>query len=518
MTAAPMAGLPALDSRSLIEFRDITKRFGTAAALSSVSFAGHSGSVHAITGENGAGKSTLIKLLAGVFAPDSGEILLKGKRISFSRVADARDAGISTVFQELTLLPNLTIAENLFLGREPRRFGLVDRRAMRRQARAALDRVGIALDEDVICGDLVIAEQHLVEIAKGAVAEADVIIYDEPTAALDGPGVEKLAHLIAEQKQAGKLIFYISHRLDEIFRLCDTTTILKDGRHVTTRPTPELTRDDLVTLMVGREVGHLFPPRPAAARQPKPALDVSAFIADRRRPPVSFVLSRGEILGLAGLEGHGQREILRALAGLIPADAGGARKHDGREGTKPLTPSTVATTRAGIGFIPEDRKLEGLYLPLSIAQNIALGMLRTAPLASRARIDQNRIRTLIRAMNVRARDEGQIVVSLSGGNQQKVMIGRWLASGTDILLIEEPTRGVDVGAKAEIYRLLREFADNGGAVLITSSELAEHIGLCDRILVVHDGAIVAEIPGDDADEETVMRYALLGRAAATGTP
>jgi ribose transport system ATP-binding protein len=514
MTALAPRDLPAADPAPVIAFRDITKRFGAITALSAVSFAGYRGTVHAITGENGAGKSTLMKLLAGVFAPDAGEIRLGGKAVRFGGAVDARAAGIATVFQELTLLPNLTIAENLFLGREPRRFGLIDRRAMRLRARAVLDRVGIALAADVLCGDLTIAEQHLVEIAKGAVADAAVVIYDEPTAALDGPGVEKLAHLIAQQKRDGKLIFYISHRLGEIFRLCDTTTVLKDGKHVTTRPTRELTRDDLVSLMVGRELGDLFPRRTPRRPGAAPALSVTDFVAERGRPPVSFTLGRGEIIGLAGLEGHGQREILRAVAGLLAADRGRVEKYEASGKAIELPAAVVATARAGLGLIPEDRKQEGLYQPLSIAENIALGMLRRAPLASRARIDHNRIRDLMRAMNIRARDANQSVASLSGGNQQKVMIGRWLASGVDVLLVEEPTRGVDVGAKAEIYRLLREFADHAGSVLITSSELTEHIGLCDRILIVHDGALVAELAGESADEETIMRHALMGRAAA----
>mgnify|MGYP005811848055 CR=1 FL=1 len=495
-----------------IEFRNVAKSFGSIAALAAVSFAGYAGSVHAITGENGAGKSTLMKLLAGVYPPGSGEILLDGEVARFSGAADARAAGISTVFQELTLLPNLTIAENLFLGREPRRFGLVDRSAMRRRSRAVLDHVGIDLDVDVTCGDLAIAEQHLVEIAKGAAADASIVIYDEPTAALDGPGVDKLVRLIGEQKRAGKLIFYISHRLDEIFRLCDTTTVLKDGKHVTTCPTADLMRDRLVSLMVGRELGRLYPQKGTAPAPASAAIKVTDFIAEPGRPALSFAVNRREIVGLTGLEGQGQREVIRALVGLLPNAAGAARKIRGDGATEALASSVVATARAGVGFIPEDRKLEGLYQPLSIAQNIALGMLRNASLAAAARVDRTRIKALMREMNIRARDESQLVSSLSGGNQQKVMIGRWLASGVDVLLIEEPTRGVDVGAKSEIYRLLREFADAGGAVLITSSELTEHLGLCDRILVLREGAIVAEMPADQASEETIMRYALMGGA------
>ncbi len=500
---------PAAPRAPTINFRNITKRFGPVQALSSVSFSGFAGTVHAITGENGAGKSTLMKLLAGVYAPDSGEIALDGRKIGFRGAAEARAAGVSTVFQELTLLPNLTIAENVYLGREPRRFGFIDRTAMRRRARAVLDRLGFDIDVDVLCGNLALAEQHLIEIAKGAAAEASVIIYDEPTAALDAPGVGKLVRLIGEQKRVGKLVFYISHRLDEIFRLCDATTVLKDGKHVMTCPTADLTRNDLVSLMVGRELGQFYPTKMNTPRG-NIALSVEGFVTAPGRPPTSFTLRQGEIVGLAGLEGQGQREIVRALAGLTPPAAGTVLKHD-CAAPKPLSASVVGTAESGVGFIPEDRKLEGLFQPLSIEQNIGLGMLRGVSLVSAARVDRERVRSLMREMNVRARDEKQLVASLSGGNQQKVMIGRQLASGVDVLLVEEPTRGVDIGAKAEIYRLLREFADNGGAILMTSSELTEHLGLCDRILVVCKGAIVAEMSGDEATEETVMKYALLGR-------
>jgi ribose transport system ATP-binding protein len=521
MLSSPFAeelAAPASPGTPRIEFRNITKRFGSIQALSDVSFAGYAGSVHAITGENGAGKSTLMKLLAGVFSPDSGEIRLEGRPMAFESASQAREAGVSTVFQELTLLPNLTIAENLFLGREPRRYGFVDRAEMRRRTREALNRIGIEFDADVSCGELVIAEQHLIEIAKGAAADSQIIIYDEPTAALDARGVDKLVKLIEAQKQAGKLIFYISHRLDEIFRFCNTTTVLKDGRHVTTCKTADLTRDRLVSLMVGRELSRFFPQRPAKPARSQVALGVADYIAGAARNGLSFELNRHEIVGLTGLEGQGQRDVVRALAGLVPATRGVATKFDRDGEVKTLSPSVVAAVRAGVGFVPEDRKLEGLYLPLSIAENIGIGMLRGAPMISSARIDRSRISSLMQAMQVRARNVSQTVSALSGGNQQKVMIGRWLASGIDILLIEEPTRGVDVGAKAEIYKLLREFADEGGAVLITSSELTEHIGLCDRILVMRDHEIVAELAASEASEEAIMRHALMGRAPAEATP
>ena len=499
---------------ALIEFRDVTKRFGSTEALGSVSFSSQAGSVHAITGENGAGKSTLMKLLAGVHQADAGEIRLAGRVLGFGGPRDAVSAGIATIFQELTLVPNLTIAENLFLGREPVRGGFLDRRGMREAARKVLESVEVDLDPDLSCGDLAIAEQHLIEIAKALTIDARVIIYDEPTAALDAPGVQKLERLIQRQKQAGALVFYISHRLHEIFRLCDTTTVLKDGRHVATQPTASLTHDSLVTLMVGRELGSLFPARTVAPREPQPALDIANFIPAAGRPAVSFQLRRGEIVGLAGLEGQGQRDIVRALVGLQAPSGGRVVKHDGEAGARRVGASIVASTLAGLGFIPEDRKTEGLYPSLSIEQNIGLGILRGASMFSIAKVDRRRVVSLMRSMSMRARDEHQTVASLSGGNQQKVMIGRWLASNVDTLVIEEPTRGVDVGAKAEIYALLRNFANEGGAVLITSSELTEHLGLCDRILVVREGQIVSELSAAEATEELIMTHALAAAAPA----
>ena len=498
----------------MIEFRNITKRFGLFTALSDVTFASHRGSVHAITGENGAGKSTLMKILAGVHLPDTGEIICEGKVVKMHGPSHARTLRVATVFQELTLLPNLTIAENLFLGREPRWLGMIDRSEMRRQARVALDRIGIEMSADTPCGELTVGEQHLIEIAKSAVIESDVVIYDEPTAALDAPGVAKLQRLITEQKTAGKLIYYISHRLEEIFATCDTVTVLKDGAHVRTCPTTELTRDSLVSLMVGRDVGELYPPRPSGTFARVPKLSTSGLVVAAGAPEVTISICAGEIVGLAGLEGQGQRELIRVIAGLMPAHAGKRFRH-GADGSRLELPASInGVVNSDIGFVPEDRKTEGLYLSLSIAQNIGLGGLRRQPLWARARDDRDGVAALIASMNISARDDSQAVGSLSGGNQQKVMIGRWLGAGIDILLIEEPTRGVDVGAKAEIYRLLRQFTDSGGSVLMTSSELTEHLGVCDRILVVRGGGIVADLVAGDVNEEVVARYALMGRSEA----
>ena len=494
----------------MVRFEGVTKRFGANVALKDVSLVGHAGSVHAVTGENGAGKSTLMNLLAGVHQPSAGTIYLHGKPVVLAGPRAAQQAGISTVYQELTLLPNLTVAENLYLGREPRRLGMVDRSAMRREARSVFARIEVDLDPDAHCGDLTIAQQQMVEIAKGVAVDARVFIFDEPTAALNGPEIEKLERLIMSLKRGGNLVFYISHRLDEIFRFCDTISVMKDGSHVATQPASELTRDTLVSLMVGRSLDRFFPHRGAVRPEAPLAIDVRGLVPVAGAPAVTFALRRGEILGLTGLEGQGQREIIRAVAGQI-APVSGEVVHHAKDGTSTgLAPSPVAVARTGIGFVPEDRKSEGLFLPLAIERNIGIGMMRRSSIWSRARIDRPRLTGLLESMNVRATGPQQEVQALSGGNQQKVLIGRWLAAGVDILLVEEPTRGVDVGAKSEIYTLLRAFADDGGAVLMTSSELSEHIGLCDRILVVREGRLVAEMPGAVATEETIMTSALTG--------
>ena len=495
----------------MISFDKVTKRFGSNFALRDVSFDCDAGSVHAITGENGAGKSTLMNLLAGLFPADGGEIRLHGKQLSPKSPAEARRLGISTIYQELTLLPNLTIAENLFLGREPLRLGMIDRSEMRKQAQSMIARLGSGMDVDDYCGNLSVADQHLVEIAKGVSADADIFIFDEPTAALNAPEVQKLGELLANLKAQGKLVFYVSHRLDEIFRFCDRVTVLKDGQHVETRATQALTRDDLVSLMVGRVLSKFFPVRPELSETAPVALSVKDLQVDDGGPTVSFDVKRGEIVGLAGLEGQGQRDIVRALSGLQPSASGTVIK-GGTDDAAPLALDVTKTVRAGVGFVPEDRKTEGLYPPLSIDRNITLGLLRRLNVWDPVPRRHEVIAELMRRLNVRSAGAGQEVGELSGGNQQKVMIGRWLAAGIDVLLLEEPTRGVDVGAKAEIYELLREFTNGGGAVLTLSSELLELLGLCDRILVVRQKEIVAEVDGAQATEEEVMRHALVGTA------
>ncbi|MFC7517402.1 sugar ABC transporter ATP-binding protein [Herbaspirillum sp. GCM10030257] len=496
-------GAPALDIRT------VSKRFGSNLALDNVSLSARHGSIHAVTGENGAGKSTLMKLLAGVHVPDNGEILMDGHPLRLTSPASARAAGISTVFQELTVLPNLTVAENITLGRERGRFGILHRAEQERVAIDVLLRAGIELDHHALCGRLSIGDQQLLEIAKGIAAEAKIFIFDEPTAPLNRAEVDKLERLLRQLAEAGKIIFYISHRLEEIFRFCDHVTVLKDGRHVSTQPIGELTSDCLVSLMVGRPLQSLFPPRVAQAAG-EVVLEVSESSGADKAGMPAIRLRRGEIVGIAGLEGQGQRELMRTIAGscLSPryevrhgkALAGGMRRHPAR-----TTPA--AAVEAGIALVPEDRKKEGLYLDLSIYRNLQLGRLRNLGLLRIAPKARQAMDDLAASIQLRAKRE-QAVGALSGGNQQKVMIGRWLASGVGTLLIEQPTRGVDVGAKAEIYRLLREFTAQGGTVLTVSGDLLELIGLCDRILVIRGGTIVAEVEADNATEETILTLAL----------
>ncbi|MBL8581966.1 MAG: sugar ABC transporter ATP-binding protein [Rhizobiaceae bacterium] len=492
----------------LVEMSNIAKSFGGTAALKGVSLALAGGSVHALMGENGAGKSTLMKILAGVHQPDGGTISRDGRAVSFGNPADALDAGISTVFQELSLLPNLSIAENMFLGREPTtRLGRVDYARMNEEARRALAELGLSLDPGTLVSELSIAERQFVEIAHGIKADASVFILDEPTAALNAADVEILNRHIRRLKGEGKAVVYISHRMDEIFAICDTVTVLKDGALVGTRPLSEMTPATLIAMMVGRELAALFPPRGAEAGEE--VLALSGLRVTERSKPLSLSLRRGEIVALAGLEGQGQQKILRALVGQYAPVAGQATVKGKPFALPASAASGVRAMQArGVGFVPEDRKEDGLFLGLSIAHNISAALYSMRSELSIAGSYQRLIADVMQRLQVKAAGPGAPAGTLSGGNQQKVLLGRYLAAEMDVLLIEEPTRGVDIGAKAEIYRLLREFADRGGAILVLSRETVELIGLCDRILVVHGDTIVAEMPAAAATEHNILDAAL----------
>ncbi len=494
--------------RNLIEMSAINKAFGRTAALREVSFALAPGSVHALMGENGAGKSTLMKILAGVHKQDDGTIECDGKTVSFNSPRDALDAGISTVFQELSLLPNLTIAENMFLGREPvTAFGQIDYSRMNKAASKALAELGLSLDPNLLISQLSIAERQFVEIAHGIKADAKVFILDEPTAALNAADVEILNRHIRRLKSEGKAIVYISHRMDEIFAICDTVTVLKDGALVGTKPLSEMTNASLIAMMVGRELEDLFPAR--AETVGEEAMSLSGLLVSANSSPVNLTVHKGEIIGLAGLEGQGQQKILRSIIGQWAPVAGRVTL---KSGSYELPVSMAAGVRylqaKGVGFVPEDRKDDGLFLGLSIGHNITAALHAFRGELSIALSYQTLVTHMIETLHIKAVSAAVAVGTLSGGNQQKVLLGRYLAAGTQVLLIEEPTRGVDIGAKSEIYRLLREFTNKGGAIVVLSRETVELIGLCDRICVVHGDTIVAEMPASAATEHSILGAAL----------
>ncbi|WP_205587004.1 sugar ABC transporter ATP-binding protein [Rhizobium sp. CCGE531] len=498
----------------LVEMVGIDKSFGATQVLSNVRFSLERGSIHALMGENGAGKSTLMRILAGVYQPTAGSVRLHGQEAAFRSPKEARLAGVSTVFQEFTLIPNLTVAENMFLGHEPRRAdGSIDGAEVVERSRKLLADVFPQLDATAIVETLTVAQQQAVEIAKGLTSNADVFIFDEPTAALNSTDVDHLFKVIRDLKAKGKAVVYISHRMNEVFELCDTITVMKDGAWVKTAKAQDFNLHSLVATMVGRELQNFFPAR--SRETGEPMLEVSELRLQDDGSTVGFAVRKGEIIGLAGLEGQGQREIMRAVVGVETARAVTVRRRQANNSMKGVNVSSGFSNAiaSGIGFIPEDRKQEGLFLRLPIYDNIALGKQLNRNMASVAWRSVSKVREVIKALRVAAADPSVPVGKLSGGNQQKVLLGRWLLSGVDILVIEEPTRGVDVGAKAEIYRLLRDFCDRGGAVIVSSREHAELIGLCDKILVVHDRKVVGQMPAADATEESILRTALVSNSA-----
>lgn len=493
----------------LISMSGVSKAYGSTVALDDVSLDLLPGQVHGLMGENGAGKSTLMKILAGVVHPDSGEVCKCAQPIRLNTPRQALESGISTVFQELSLLPNLSVAENMFLGKEPTSLlrGL-NRRQMEALTAKALAELDIKLDPTTLVSRLNVAQQQFVEIARGISANADVVILDEPTAALNAADVGVLKRHIQRLKEDGKAIVYISHRMEEIFEICDVVTVLKDGRKVDSKPITELTPTSLIAMMVGRDLGDLFPAR-ATGKSVKPALKLENLRLAPTSDPINIEINAGEIVALAGLEGQGQRDIVRSIVGNHSAHSG----HLTINGQKLAMPiSEVSGVRKlqglGVGFVPEDRKHEGLFLGMSIEHNLAIAMQSARLTFARKGNFYTKVADMVSRMAIKSGSLTQDVGALSGGNQQKVLLGRYLLLGSSILLIEEPTRGVDVGAKLEIYRLLREFVQQGGAVLVLSRETIELIGLSDRMYVIHDQRVVREMRSVDATEHDIVDAAL----------
>jgi ribose transport system ATP-binding protein len=466
----------------MVEAQGITHRFGSFAALTSVNLRLQVGEIHGLIGENGAGKSTLLRILSGLIIPSEGELSVDGVARRFARPREASDAGIAVVHQELNLIPDLTVIENISLGREPRRAGLLDRAAMREIAVRALERVGSPSDPDALVRDLPLAEQQLVEIARAMSQNARIIIFDEPTAVLPRPATLKLLDLMRQLKSEGVGIAFVSHHLDEIEAVCDVVTVLRDGQVVKEFRAPDLAPEVLAPAMVGRDLEDMYPGRTDVDGKPV-AMQVQGLSAPPLVQGAQFELREGEILGVAGLVGAGRTELLEAIAGLRPCS--------GQISLKGQAVSGNARQRLaqGIAYVPEDRKVTGLHVELNA------GARRAATEAWKERLD------------IKMRSAEDPVGSLSGGNQQKVALAKWLEGDPAVLLLDEPTRGVDIGAKAEIYKVIADLAAEGRACVVASSEMPELIGLCHRILVMRQGRIVGEVTGTEMTEETILNYA-----------
>ncbi|WP_328535509.1 sugar ABC transporter ATP-binding protein [Streptomyces sp. NBC_00344] len=495
---------PGADTVPVLALEDVSKSFGAVRALQNVALRLSAGEAHGLAGENGAGKSTLIKILAGVHRPDHGQVLLDGVPVEFHGPADARDAGVAVIYQEPTLFPDLSIAENIFMGRQPRRtLRRIDRRAVHDATDALMRRLGVRLDPERPARGLSIADQQIVEIAKALSFDARVLIMDEPTAALTGSEAARLFTVVETLRAEGAAVLFISHRLEEMFRLCRRVTTLRDGRLVATELLDGLTEDDLVRRMVGRELGELYPK--ALTTPGDTALSVSRLTREGVFRDVSFDVRRGEIVALAGLVGAGRSEVVQAVFGVDRADAGEVTVN----GQRLRAGSPTAAMDAGIALVPEDRRQRGLVMDMSIERNIGLTGLDSLGRAGLVRRTLESARAADWAVRLQLKYNrlGDSVGVLSGGNQQKVVLAKWLATGPKVLIVDEPTRGIDVGTKAEVHRLLSSLAAEGLAVLMVSSDLPEVLGMADRVLVMREGRLVAEIPRADATEESVMSAA-----------
>ncbi len=491
-------------SVSLLEVRNVSKQFPGVKALQGVNLRIERGEALAVIGENGAGKSTLMKILAGVQSPDEGEILLAGQSVTISSPRRATELGIALIHQELNLAGNLDIGANLYLGREPRRFGLIDFGRIYRDSRSVLQQVGLNLSPKTLVGTLPIGQQQLVEIAKALSADARILIMDEPTSSLSSGETARLFEVIHDLKSKGVSIVYISHRLGEVKEVCDRVTVLRDGKNAGELAREEIDHDRMVRLMVGRDLSQFYARK---SHDPGPPM---LEVRDLRVPghgqhPLSFKVRAGEIVGMAGLVGAGRTELLRVLFGIDHAEGGEIRIGDKVVNLR----SPRDAIRAGMALVPEDRKEQGLVLEMAVRHNISLASLRrdqTAGFRS-GRKERAAANHLINQLNIKTPNQEQIVQFLSGGNQQKVVLGKWLNMRPRVLLLDEPTRGVDVGAKREIYMIMEQLAGEGVAILFVSSEMEEVLGMSDRTLVMHEGRITGELARHELTEEAIMHLA-----------
>lgn len=490
-----------------IEMTGINKSFGANQVLKDAAFTLKDGEVHALMGENGAGKSTLMKILTGVYTKDSGTVKVDGKEVNFKSPQEAEKAGIVFIYQELNVLFDLTVEENLFMGKEiTKKFGICDKKAMHAKAQEVMDKMGVQIPIDAVMSDLSVGQQQMVEICKALMVDAKVIIMDEPTAALTERETESLFRVMRALQKKGVSIVYISHRMEEIFVLCDRITILRDGSYIGTEHVNDIDMDGIVKMMIGREIGERYPKRDVKIGDE--VLRVEGLTKDKVFHDVSFDVRAGEVLGVAGLMGAGRTEIMEAIFGSISKNRGQIYI-DGKQVTIKNPRQAIA---AGIGFITEDRKTEGLLLEKSIAENIEIANLKSVSkhgVLSKKK-QEELVQQGIEEFKIKCFGPWHECNNLSGGNQQKVVLAKWIATNPKILILDEPTRGVDIGAKKEIYNVINKMAAQGVAVIMVSSELPEVLGMSDRIMVVREGEVRGILDGKDADQEKIMTLATGG--------
>ena len=492
----------------MIAMSGISKSFSGNKVLQDVEFDVVKGEIHALMGENGAGKSTLMKILTGIYTRDSGEVWVKGEKVEFKNAKEAEAAGIAVIHQELNILPDLTVAENFYLGNELTfgKSGILKTKEMNRNAEEILSKLGLHVDGRTVTRELSVGKQQIIEIAKAVSSNAEVIIMDEPTAALTDREIETLFETVRALQAEGVSFVYISHRMEEIFKMCDRITILRDGNYVGVRNVKETTFEEIVQMMVGRELGERFPARTNAIGEVK--LEVQGLARGELFKDVSFQVRKGEIVGISGLMGAGRTEVIQTIFGFKKPTAGKIFI-DGKQVT---ISNPLQAKKYKIGYVTEDRKSEGLILDFSVRENMSLtnfDKISTSGIVQHSK-ENELYGTMSKRLGVRTSGPEQSVKSLSGGNQQKVVIAKWLGIEPDILFLDEPTRGVDVGAKKEIYGIINELSERGVAIVMISSELPEIIGMADRVLVMHEGKLMADIPKEEMTQERIMHFATGG--------
>ncbi|MCG8569193.1 MAG: sugar ABC transporter ATP-binding protein [Spirochaetes bacterium] len=494
-----------MEEKYLLEMINITKEFPGVMALDSVELRARRGKVHALMGENGAGKSTLMKVLIGIHQPNDGKILFKDEEIQIKNTNFALKKGISMIHQELNPVPHMTVAENLFLGREPlNKIGLVDIKKMNKEAKTLLEELKLNIDPTEKMVNLSIANMQMIEIAKAISYNSDLIIMDEPTSAITEKEVARLFEIIEDLKKRNIAIIYITHKMDEVFAISDEVTVLRDGRYIGTKPAGEINKEKLIEMMVGRELNQIFPKSEAEIGDV--ILSVKNLSREGYFENVSFEVKKGEILGVAGLMGAGRTELMETVFGITPKSGG--QIFINNEEIKINSPADAIANK--MAFLTEDRKLTGLYLMLSVKDNMSIANINDYLINGffinrkklDAECDEERIK-----LNVKTPNMNQLVGNLSGGNQQKVLISRWMLTKPDILILDEPTRGIDVGAKSEIHKLMSKLAQSGKAVIMISSEMPEVLGMSDRIMVMHEGKKTGELLRDEASQEKIMELA-----------